>query len=269
MVPISRNLNQCSATDLVVTEVKFSQTTWSLIGLTLAALGVVELAKLTPAKVAVATDIKFPLMGKVPLTELALVVTLEADTKETDNVSPEVAAKSEYTVIPFEPMESTINNPLGSLNVMIPDETLAESVNLFAPSNKYTLFNEASAETPIRFNFKPVTFTWALSPFIKVNFINGTKAALETTAFEAGESEANITESPAPVGTGVGVGVGVGVTVTDPDNHSLNFARDNGPTWFAGAHPCATCHALTEAKVLGPKYEVSLPGEPAPDVAST
>ncbi len=63
MVPISRSLNQLKVTERVVMEVKFSQTTESLVGLMLAAEGVVELLKLTPAKVAVATVIKFPLTG--------------------------------------------------------------------------------------------------------------------------------------------------------------------------------------------------------------
>jgi hypothetical protein len=71
------------------------------------------------------------------------------------------------------------------------------------------------------------------------------------------------------VGGPVGVVGVVGVVVVEPLNHELNFARERGPTWFAGVHPCATCHARTEAKVFGPKYIVSFPGEPAPDVAST
>jgi hypothetical protein len=69
----------------------------SLIGLIVAEVGVEVEANVIAAKLEEepAICITFPLIGKVPFTELAFVVTLEALTNDTPTVSPEwLPAKS-------------------------------------------------------------------------------------------------------------------------------------------------------------------------------
>jgi hypothetical protein len=137
---------------------------------------------------------------------------------------------SAITVIVTDPPAGTVNIPVVLLKLTIVDETAAPSVNLLAPLNKYTFVKEASADTPILFNFNPVTVTVALSPFKKVNLAKGANACPSTTVPDAGLFEANITVRPEPVGTGVVGFVGVD---GDPPNHAFNSALVKGPTWLA------------------------------------
>ena len=89
--------------------------------------------ELVPAAV-----IKFPFNGKFPFTELAFDTMPAAAVNCIPTVSPAIAAVviSEATVISTELPAGTVNKPVGSLNVTIPDATEAESVNLVAPCNR-------------------------------------------------------------------------------------------------------------------------------------
>src|SRR3990167_710844 len=106
-------------------------------------------------------------------------------------VSPLSPFTSANTQIVTDPIEGTVKIPVVLVKLTLVLETAAPSVNLSAPLNKYTFVKEASAETPILFSFKLVTFTSALSPLVKVNASNGAKACPSTTVPEAGLLEAN------------------------------------------------------------------------------
>ena len=130
-----------------------------------------------------------------------------------------------------------MNNPEELLKFIIVDETAAPSVSLVAPSNKYAATTEASADTPILFTLKPVIFTSALSPLVRVNLANGYNAWPSTIVPEAGLFDANCTVNPAPVGTTTGGCPGI--TTVPPDNVAFNACLVNGPTCPAGVHPCS------------------------------
>src|SRR3989344_3228280 len=124
-----------------------------------------------------------------------------------------------------------------------------------------------SVETPMRLNARLVTVIAAPVPFEKVNFASSAMPWLLTIVLAAGLSAASMTRRPAPTGTGVGVpgGVGVGALVQS----EFAFAREIGPQKPAvGVMPYFCWNFETAARVSPPKYDVSLPGEPAPTVAT-
>src|SRR3989344_3201677 len=76
-----------------------------------------------------------------------------------------------------------------------------------------------------------------------------------------------MTRRPAPTGIGDGVPGGVGLGA--PAQSELALARVSGPQNPAvGAMPYFCWNLETAERVSPPKYEVSLPGEPAPVVAT-
>jgi hypothetical protein len=115
----------------------------------------VTVPKETAANVAPATPIKFPEIGVERV--VAVCVAAVNPTSCTPIVSPVVAARSARTEIVREP--ATLNNPAGSLKVtMLPLVTEELSVRRVLPSYRYTSLREASAEIPILFKVRLVTF---------------------------------------------------------------------------------------------------------------
>jgi len=59
------------------------------------------------------------------------------------------------------------------------------------------------------------------------------------------------------------------VVVVVPPHIALSFARVSEPTYpEAGEMPCLLWNFITAALVAGPKVELSIPGEPAPEAAT-
>src|SRR3989344_507722 len=131
------------------------------------------------------------------------------------------------------------------------------------------LLKSESVETPMRLNARLVTDTGAPVPFVKVNFASSAIPWLFTIVLAAGLSDASETRSPLPAGTGGGVPGGVGVGVGADAQRLFAFAREIGPQKPAvGVMPYFCWNFETAARVSPPKYDVSLPGEPAPTVAT-
>src|SRR3989344_1610909 len=99
-------------------------------------------ARLVPAaKVKV-----FPVTGKLPFTDEAVLLTSVEATNWIPTVSPTDPSTSAKTLIVLDPPAGTVKIPVESLKETTVEATEAESVNLIAPSNKYTFVKVASAE---------------------------------------------------------------------------------------------------------------------------